>query len=491
MRNQLMHNLCSITALLFLTVATCHKQCYAAPEDNIDVTHLSQKIFDAEQRTLATFAKSEPIVESYIQSLNPEVVPELVVDDAYFLGRVSLNGDSPRQRRLQRLAFGSDERSQRIRVNSGKTWSLHPDGYVSMLFVNLTSFDRDTFVLKYEGSDVLNGAQCIRVAVQPRDAKARGLFAGDIWVDRRTFRIVRISGAFSPQRLSTLRKYLNVTGISNIGLYFHFDSWRQEVSPGVWLPSYTYFDDSRFWNQTKKELNAALETSFHLRGHVWVWQYQNRDDSDQPSSSILRVLQEAGLLGSPGAIESQLMDVLSEIETSNGIINPTLRCRILLTTPAELFSSGNTIIISRGLLNLLRSKSALAKLLAIEMAHIQLGHSEGQDSHAKPVFEGDRTTNYPGLGIRRSPQDNSAALERAVSLLENTQYRTTEKDLQLLLIGSKFGPPLPSRGGAQGFTAKTLEFRSAYIINSWASRLATLDGEDSFRANSSSGGHFE
>jgi hypothetical protein len=49
---------------------------------------LAQRIFTGEQISIAQFSKREPIVESYVQSLDPEVSPEAVVDDAYFLGRV-------------------------------------------------------------------------------------------------------------------------------------------------------------------------------------------------------------------------------------------------------------------------------------------------------------------------------------------------------------------------------------------------------------------
>ena len=163
-------------------------------------------------------------MESYIQSLDPEVVPESIVDHAYFLGRVSLNGDSLRQKQVQQLAFGLEERNQRIRMSSHKSWTLFPDGYVSMLFVDLTDFDEDIYDLTYKGKETLLRTPCIKVAVQPLDSRIAGQFVGDIWVDQRTFRIVRISGAFSPQRLSKLPKYLNIAGISQIGFYFHFDS---------------------------------------------------------------------------------------------------------------------------------------------------------------------------------------------------------------------------------------------------------------------------
>jgi len=228
--------------------------------DRVDNKSLAQKIFDAERSSIASFAKSQPIVESYIQSLDPERSAEPTIDDAYFLGRVSLDADSSHQKHLQTLAFGSNAHGRGISGEHGDRWPLYPDGYVAMLFVDVTDFDKETYELTYEGTEILNGTACLQVAVRPRDAKLSGRFVGEIWVDRRTFHIARIAGTFSPKNPSFFARYLNAGGISDIGLYFRFDSWRQEVAPGVWLPSSAYFDEKRMWN------SGRLTTSFSSPG---------------------------------------------------------------------------------------------------------------------------------------------------------------------------------------------------------------------------------
>jgi hypothetical protein len=197
-------------------------------------SQLAQRIFAAEQMTIAQVSKRAPIFDAYIQSLDPEVRPEAVLDDAYFLGTLGLNVDSSRVARFQALAFGASPQSRRIRVNTGDRWPLYPDGYVDMLFVDLDEFDKDHYALTYSGRDLLGNTDCFRVAVLPLDAQSGGRFTGDIWVDEASFQIVRIVGSFSPRRLGSLSKYFNAGGISRLGLYFHFESWRQKVRPGVW-----------------------------------------------------------------------------------------------------------------------------------------------------------------------------------------------------------------------------------------------------------------
>jgi hypothetical protein len=314
---------------------------------------LAQRIFTGEQISIAQFSKREPIVESYVQSLDPEVSPEAVVDDAYFLGRVSLNPDAPHQGRVQPFAFGASERSRHIRVNTGDRWPLYPDGYVDMLFVDISDFDKDHYDLTYQGDQALGDKEYLRMAVQPLDGKVSGRFVGNIWVDITSFRIVRIVGTFSPKRLSPFSKYFNASGISRLGLYFHFDCWRQEVSPGAWVPASTSFDEQRMWNA------GDLTTSFHLRGQTWVWSYQTLEpEARKASADPLAELKSSGLLASPGKVEDSLNRIVKEIQLANGIEGPAIDCRVLLTTPAEVFSLGNTLLISRGLLNLVPDSDA-------------------------------------------------------------------------------------------------------------------------------------
>jgi hypothetical protein len=64
---------------------------------------LAERIFNGEQMTIAQVSKRAPMVEAYIQSLDPEKTPEGLIDDAYFLGRTTLDPDSHQRSHLQLL----------------------------------------------------------------------------------------------------------------------------------------------------------------------------------------------------------------------------------------------------------------------------------------------------------------------------------------------------------------------------------------------------
>jgi hypothetical protein len=412
---------------------------------------LIRRVFENEQKTIAQFAKREPILETYAQSLDPGTSPEATLDDIYFLGKVSLNPDSFRPGRTQRFAFGASEESRLVRVNTGEHWPLHPDAEVTMLFVDVTDFNSDRYELKIGPLETLGSTPCLRIAVSPRDLKTPGRFVGDIWVETSGFHIVRIRGTSTPRKLNGLEHYFNIYGISPMPIFFHFDSYRQEVMPGVWLPSYTYFDEERLWNAER----VKFSTSFRFRGIASVWGYQSdpqataerRDETD-----ALEQLKASGLVGSPGQVEQWLTGLIREIQSTP--LAPAIGCRVLLTMPVELFSVGNTVVVSRGLLNLVPDKAILVVLLAREIAHISLQQSRPRAKLKYQIFDARRAADFPGLGIFYTPAEQAAAQARAAQLLHETEYASAlplaDQFLSLLSMYSAHIPHLlrPSFGGA-------------------------------------------
>src|SRR5262249_38968760 len=92
---------------------------------------------------------------------------------------------------------------------------------------------------------------------------------------------------------------------------------------------------------------------------------------------IVERLQVAGLMAPDGEGDNILQTVVNNLLVTNHLDISPVRCRVLLTTPIDSFVVGRTIMVSRGLLDVLPDESALAGVLAHELAHILLGHSLG------------------------------------------------------------------------------------------------------------------
>ena len=95
---------------------------------------------------------------------------------------------------------------------------------------------------------------------------------------------------------------------------------------------------------------------------------------------------------------------------------------MLLTTPLETFSVGNTIVISRGLIDVLPDEVSLAMMLAHELAHIVLGHNlYNQYAFNDRMLFSDEST-YSNLGFRHSAAEEAEADTKAIELLKNSPY---------------------------------------------------------------------
>jgi hypothetical protein len=265
--------------------------------------------------------------------------------------------------------------------------------------------------------------------VSPADRKAFGKFIVRILFDDREMNIVSFNGTY--------------THSSAAHLYFHFDSWRVNVGPGEWVPAFIYVEESkpsttapkfpRFKAQTRlwgynihkggrlEELTSiAIETEKDVKDHAAVPENtpleSQRSWERQAEMNILDRLEKSGLLALPGAVDEVLNTVVSNLIAS-GNLGIEAKCRVLLTTPLETFSVGQTIVISRGLLDVLPDEASLATALAAELAHIALGHRN--DTHFafydRTMLPDEELLNRLQLG--RPPEQIAAASEKTFAML--------------------------------------------------------------------------
>jgi Peptidase family M48 len=149
--------------------------------------------------------------------------------------------------------------------------------------------------------------------------------------------------------------------------------------------------------------------------HVW-----EREAEDH----VLDRLQRAGVLAPDGDVSKILQTVVNNLEITNNLdIQPQVRARVLLTTPLESFTVGHTIVVSRGLLDVLPDEASLAMVLAHELAHIALGHRlDTKYAFGDRVLFPDEET-FRRIQVARSPQEEEAADRKAIEFLQNSPYK--------------------------------------------------------------------
>src|ERR1041385_898811 len=97
----------------------------------------------------------------------------------------------------------------------------------------------------------------------------------------------------------------------------------------------------------------------------------------QAEQNVLERLTRAGVLAETGEVDKILETVVNNLEITDHLdISPPVRCRVMLTTPMESFTVGHTIVLSRGLIDVLPDEATLAAFLSHELAHIaQIGRA--------------------------------------------------------------------------------------------------------------------
>jgi Peptidase family M48 len=144
----------------------------------------------------------------------------------------------------------------------------------------------------------------------------------------------------------------------------------------------------------------------------------------EAENNILDKMERSGLLSPEGELDKVLATVVNNLEITNNLdIQPEVRCRVLLTSPLESFTVGHTIVISRGLLDVLPDEASLASVMAHELAHIVAGDGD-QTRFAfsdKTLFADDHS--FEQFGFQHTAQQEQDADTKAMDFLKNSPYK--------------------------------------------------------------------
>jgi len=133
-------------------------------------------------------------------------------------------------------------------------------------------------------------------------------------------------------------------------------------------------------------------------------------------------------------VDKILETVVNNLEVTNNLdITPDVRCRVMTTTTLESYTVGHTIVLSRGLIDVLPDEASLATILAHELGHIVLGHRlDSNYAFFDQLLVDDKET-FRHFGFARTPDEENQANAKAVDLLRNSPYKNQLSNAALFL----------------------------------------------------------
>ena len=410
---------------------------------------LVQKAIAQEKILIKNIQERTPLVETYIQDTRPD--PKLYtipVDDQYMLSRVDFGKTfydkayQPREANAKHGFFkGSLAAITGLTTALGldKRFTYNPTGFMQMMFLDPTSFDENHYVFSFVRREFLGSVRTWVFDVHPK-VTGMGRFYGRVWVEDQDGNIVRFNGT-----------YTGPTSENDSRYYFHFDSWRSNVQPGVWLPVAIYVEES---NRADTNKGLGLKAQTHFWGYslklptresenvsMTVEDAVDKSDDSQDVSplqasrewlseaenNVIDRLEQAGLLAplTPDGYETKVLDqIVVNLAVPNNLefMNP-VHCRVLLTNTIETTTVGNTILISKGLLDTLPSEEAIASVVAMELAHIVLGHHiDTRYAFNDRLLFPDEAT-FQRIDMYHTDADNVTAVKQAQTYLQASMYK--------------------------------------------------------------------
>jgi len=404
------------------------------------VNQAIDRIIAREHDENATIRRYSPIVETYIQDMRPDKdMGSVPVRDHYFLGQANLARGVTDNSMLGKRKGKFDEFNPVAHIGGFFSSSYVPEGFLQMIYLDTSAFDRQHYQFDYVGREFLGEVRCVIFDVTPLPKSGKGRFKGRIWAEDQGYTIVRFNGVYTP-----------LAGINGYNL--HFDSWRLNVQPGLWLPAFVFSQES--------DLKDLFGNHIHFKSQTRLWGYdlrgagheaefseltiesptaiQNeavnqqdrspieaeREWQHQAETNVIDRLQRTGLLAPTGEIDKVLETVVNNIEVTNNIdIQPEVHCRVLLTGTLESFSIGHTIVMSRGLLDVLPDEASLATMLAQQLAQIIVTKPSTDQWGFNDTTNVSTVEALNQFSFRDEPGDVQAANQKAIELMKNSPYK--------------------------------------------------------------------
>jgi hypothetical protein len=390
---------------------------------------------------MATIRQYSPVVETYIQKVkNVEKDGSWVPNgDHYFIGHAEFS----RGLNLRALPLpGNESFSQSIGslthlFNFGAEFL--PLGFLQLIYLDNDGLDTRNYNFDYVRREFLGEVRTLVFDVTPKKGAHKGSFTGRIWVEDQDFTIVRFNGSYAGHEFSNLK--------------FHFDSWRVNAGPNLWLPAFIYSEENlsptpftggpiykaqtRLWgydagrSRQEQELSQVLIES----ASPVIDQSQKNNDlspvqeqrawNEQAANNTIEKLERTGLVAPKDEIDKVLATVVNNLEVTNNLdFAPEIQCRVLMTSTLESFSIGHVIVLSRGLIDVLPDEPSLAAMLAKEIGYILTSNRKVDTRFAfYDRLQFDEKKTFQHFDFDRKPEEDVVATAKAADLLKNSPYK--------------------------------------------------------------------
>ncbi len=425
---------------------------------------LIDKAIVREKVVVKTVKERAPLVETYIQNMKPDpVLGQVPESDQHFLARVefkniigdqsySVNKDTSQG--SGKVGFFKQSLSYIGGLGGSLHLTFHESGFVQMILMDSNGFDRQHYNFGYVRNDFLGNTPTAVFDVTPISGKKDfGRFFGRIWIETRNGNVVRFNGDFAGTQEDQKE-------------FYHFDSWRTNVQPDLWLPTSFYVEESdpksvsrtlkfkainHIWGYVLKvPPPEAADTSMEVVGATDV----SNDAQDvsplgaqrawvqQAEDNVVERLFQAGLLDAPSEFDKTLEALANNILAYNNItLSRPIRCRTLLTEPLESVAIGNTIVVSKSLLDTTgvitqdgaQQMGNLNAILAFQIAHIILAHRLDTKYAFNDRLLFPTTSVFNRIPMHHTDADNTAAAKKAMELLSAKELEGGQQYFSLYL----------------------------------------------------------
>jgi Peptidase family M48 len=414
------------------------------------VTHadIVDKIVAQERAEMQLLRQYSPLVETYIQNLRSDGQGGADPDgDKYFLGRAEL----AKGVELESLVRGASTRHKKLSgLENFLSMEFVPRGFLQMIYIDMNGFDPQHYKFTYARREFLGDVRCMVFDVDPLAKNEKGRFVGRIWVEEQEYHIVRFNGRYS--------------GSSFASYYFNFDSWRQNTPKNEWLPSFIYSEEGSLKDlPSRKQLYKAFRAQTRLWGYALGRaefeeqelnkilvetpvrdQAENANDyspieaqrlwSRQAEDNVTSSLERLGLMAPAGEVDKVLETVINNLEVTNDLdIQPEVRCRVLMTSTLESFTIGHTIVLSRGLVDVLPDEASLAAVLAHELGHVVLAHRMDTTFAFFNRSRFEEKDTFRHFDFARTSEEEVAANQKGIELLSKSPYKDQSATAQAFL----------------------------------------------------------